>query len=184
MDAGSYGLTTPRLRLLPLGEQDLDDLSRLLADPAVTRFLGGGGTRTREETAALMPDIVAHWEQRGYGIWSVRDRETGTFMGRCGLRFLPDVGEVELLYTFEQAYWGRGYATEAAEASVRFAFERTPLNRLIALAFPENHRSRNVMEKLGMRFEKEEPFRTLPTVWYALTPLDFAARAQKLEDVI
>ena len=92
------------------------------------------------------------------------------------------MGEVELLYTFEQTYWGRGYATEAATACVRFAFERTRLNRLIAMAYPEHHRSRHVMEKLGMRFEKEEPFRTLPTVWYALTPLDFAAREQKLRE--
>jgi RimJ/RimL family protein N-acetyltransferase len=179
MDATAYELTTLRLRLRPLGPENLDDLARLFADPAVTRYLGGGLTRTREQTAALLPDVVAHWGQRGYGIWAVLDRETGTFLGRCGLRFLDDVGEVELLYTFQQAFWGHGYATEAALASVRFAFEQTRLGRLIALADPEHVRSRRVMEKVGMRLEKEAPFRSLPTVWYALTPLDFVARRQE-----
>jgi [ribosomal protein S5]-alanine N-acetyltransferase len=176
----THELTTARLRLRPLGAQDLDDIVRLFSDPEVTRYLGRGPTRTRDQLAAILRDVVAHWEQRGYGIWAVHEQETGAFVGRCGLRFLDDIGEVELLYTLQQAYWGRGYATEAARVSVRFAFERTHLNRLIALADPDHGRSRRVMEKLGMRLEKEAPFRSLPTVWYALTPLDFVARQQEL----
>ncbi len=180
MDATSHELTTPRLRLRPLGPQDLDNYVSLFADPAVTRYLGSAVKRTREDHTTLLLSAVAHWQQRGYGIWAVLDRESGTFLGRCGLRFLDEVGEVELLYTFHQAFWGRGYATEAALACARFAFERTRLGRLIALADPEHLRSRRVMEKLGMRLEKEAPFRSSQAVWYALTPLDFAARRQEL----
>jgi RimJ/RimL family protein N-acetyltransferase len=169
VESGLADLETTRLRLRPLGASDEDNLHRLYSDPEVVRYLGKGGVRTRAETVRALATAIEHWGQRGYGIWALTDRDSGQFVGRCGLRFLPEVGEVELLYTLLKEFWGRGLATEASRAVLDFGFGRAGLKRIIALADPENTASWRVMEKLGMRREKTAPYQELPAVWYALT---------------
>jgi len=70
-----------------------------------------------------LPRSRAHWRERGYGVWAVEDLTTGTFAGHCGLRFLEEVGETEVYYAFAKPFWGRGLATEAVGATVRFGFD-------------------------------------------------------------
>jgi ribosomal-protein-alanine N-acetyltransferase len=170
-------LETARLRLRPITPDDEADLHRLFSDPEVMRYLSGGKVRTREESAAATAEAVAHWARHGHGIWAVIQRTTGQFVGRCGLRFLEDIGQTELLYTLGRAFWGQGLATEAGAAALAFGFERCGLERIIALALPEHVASRRVMEKLGLRYERRAPFRGFETVWYALDRSDFLRRA-------
>jgi RimJ/RimL family protein N-acetyltransferase len=162
-------LATPRLALRPFEPGDLDDLARLFADPDVMRFLSAtGAVRSREESAQALAAHLAHWQERGYGIGAVFERATGAFVGRCGLRYMQQYNEIELLYTFHRAFWNRGYGTEAARAVVRQAFETLRLERIIAFCLVENSGSRRVMEKAGLRFEKTAPHADLPHHWYAL----------------
>jgi len=105
-----------------------------------------------ERTIAVFDN---HWSRRGYGVWAAADKITGQLIGHCGLNFVPEAGEVEVLYALRQDRWGQGLATEAARASVRFGFEQADLACLIALAVPENIASRRVMEHLGFQYEKD-----------------------------
>lgn len=75
-------------------------------------------------------------------------------IGWAGLQFLPELNEIEVGYLLDQPFWGKGYATEAARASLRFGFEHFGFPRMIALVHPENIASRRVIEKCGMRYEK------------------------------
>jgi RimJ/RimL family protein N-acetyltransferase len=165
---------TARLSLRPLARGDFENLCRLYADPDVMRYIGKG-VRSAEETEQGLQRMMGHWSRLGYGMWAVHEKATGAFVGRCGLHPLADTGEIELGYTFHRAFWGRGLATEASAAALRFGFETHALPRIVAIARPANVASWRVMEKLGMTFERQgpSPYEGSEVVWYALSRADY-----------
>lgn len=150
-------LDTARLHLRPFTLDDLDAHARLYADPEITRWLSDGpwfGDLARERSERAVRRFVSHWKACGYGVWAVEDRATGRFLGQCGLNTLPG-GEVEILWAIERDAWGQGFASEAAHAALGYAFVVVGLERVIALVRPQNGPSRRIMDKLGMRWEKD-----------------------------
>jgi ribosomal-protein-alanine N-acetyltransferase len=136
---------------------DLDSLAALYRDPDVRRYFPDG-TRTYEETAEELAWIIdVYYSRYGYGLWATIDKETGQLIGRCGLLpwTIEERPEVEVAYLLAREYWGRGLATEAAQAIRDYAFEHLNMSRLICLIDPANHASRRVAEKTGMTLEKE-----------------------------
>jgi ribosomal-protein-alanine N-acetyltransferase len=166
----SATLETDRLRLSPIAAEDLDAVAALYADPDVMRFIGLRAPLTREQTRERLDFMIGQWREHGFGMWAVLRKADGAFVGRCGLRTLDDTTEIELGYTLAKAYWGQGYATEAARAVVRHAFDVLKLERLVAIADPANAASINVMKKLGMTFEGTGHFYNSDCVMYALAP--------------
>ena len=166
---GIPNIETARLLLRPFTVADLDDYAQLIfADADVMRYLPKRDLPPRaraERTIAVFDD---HWSQRGYGVWAATDKITGQLIGHCGLNFVPEAGEVEVLYALRKDRWGQGLATEAVRASVRFGFEHADLARLIALAVPENIGSRRVLEYLGFAYEKDAHYFGLDLVYYVL----------------
>jgi ribosomal-protein-alanine N-acetyltransferase len=146
-------IETDRLILRPFVPDDLDRLAAILADPDVMRYLPGGTPRTREQTESVLRFTLDHWEQHGFGWWAVTDKVNGELIGWCGLKLTDTTGEVELLYMLARQQWGKGLATEAVTASLRYGFEELGLDRIIAVAVPENMASRHVMEKVGMQYQ-------------------------------
>jgi RimJ/RimL family protein N-acetyltransferase len=161
-------LQTERLRLRPFCLDDLDRLAEIHADPLVMRFLGGR-TRDRAETLIRLEANIRTWHEHGFGMFAAFEKATGAMIGRCGLAFLDNTPEIELGYMLARDFWGHGYATEAARASLQFGFQDRSLARIVAVAHPENQASRHVIEKLGMRFEKNAHFYENDVVYYALT---------------
>jgi len=161
-------LETPRLRMRPTLPDDFENFYLLGSDPEVMRYISDGVPRPREDALLAFLKMAEHWCEHGFGIWVLEDRETGQYLGRCGLRQLPDIGEVELLYTLMRHAWGRGVATESATAALRYGFDVVQLQRIIALAMPGNVASWHIMEKLGMRLEKTTPYKGVECVWYAI----------------
>lgn len=100
-----------------------------------------------------MEDSTRSFERHGFGLWVTRERAGEGLVGFCGLRFLDDAPEVEVLYGVAPPYWGRGLATEMARAMIRHGFEYAGLDRILAISDTENAASVRVMRKLGMRFE-------------------------------
>ena len=150
-------LSTERLLLRLFAIADLDDLQAVLGDTEVMRF-SLGVLDTEGIKAWLTYHIHGYTEHRNLGPWAVLRRVDSILIGYCGLFFLPDVcnqPEIELGYRFAQAYWGQGYATEAARAVCDFAFSFRNINRLVSLIDPANRASIKVAEKVGMHFEKE-----------------------------
>jgi ribosomal-protein-alanine N-acetyltransferase len=147
-------ITTEHLRLRMLRPADLDDYhATIYGDKDVMVYMPGGKPRPRQQVQAVIDEFLNHWEQHGFGLWAVEWREDGSFVGHCGLMRLAGSEEVELAYALAKPYWGKGLATEAARATLRFGFEVVQLPEILALAVPDNIGSRRVMEKLGMQFD-------------------------------
>jgi ribosomal-protein-alanine N-acetyltransferase len=161
-------LHTQRLTLRSFSAADLDLYARLIfADPEVTRYLPQRDIPPLERAVRASRYFNRHWAERGYGIWAVTDRLDGRFIGQCGLNYLTENGEVEVDYALAQPDWGKGIATEAARAALDYGFGlNPPLQKIIALAVPENLASRRVMEHLGMGYVREADYFGLHLVWY------------------
>jgi len=144
-------LTTERLRLRPLARDDLDLLATLFSDPEVMRF--SLGLLDREQALEKLDRMLA----TGWDSFVVERIEDDRFAGICGLapQTVDDIDEVELGYRLMPDSWGRGIATEAARACRDHAFETLGLPRIISIIEAANVASIRVVEKVGLRFEKE-----------------------------
>lgn len=149
-------LETPRLIVRRQVPADLDDLWALYCDPEITKYIPDA-PRTREEALEELEwHMNGHPKNPDLGLWATIHKESGKFIGRCGLLpwAIEGLQEVEVAYTIARAYWGQGLATEAAQDILRYGFERLNLERLVSLIEPKNIASQRVAEKMGMTFEK------------------------------
>lgn len=147
-------IETLNLRLRPFRLEDLDEYhAQIYSDPDVTRYLPGGKPRRKDQTEYVLRYFLDHAQEHGFSAWAVETKDGHQLIGHCGLVYLLGRNEVELVYAIGKAYWGQGLATEAACAALRFGFEVLHLERILALAFPENLPSQRVMQKIGMQFE-------------------------------
>jgi RimJ/RimL family protein N-acetyltransferase len=142
-------LETSRLLLREWRESDFEPHAAMCADPEVMRHLGG--TIDPAESWRRMAQHAGHWALRGYGKWAVERRDTGEWIGRVGLWNPPDWPGVEVGWTLVRGAWGQGYATEAATASIRWAWAKLDGERLVSLIEPGNAASFLVAERLGMQ---------------------------------
>ncbi len=106
--------------------------------------------RRREKAEPYIAHHLTQWQTRGYGHWGAVTKLDGLLAGWCGLEYLPELDETEVAYLFSHRVWGRGYATEAARAAVRFGFELAGLKAITGLVHPENVGSVRVLEKCGL----------------------------------
>lgn len=150
-------LETPRLLLRHQVLADLDDLWALYCDPQITRYIPDAPRTRAEALEELQWHMHGHPRDSRLGLWATIHKDTGRFIGRCGL--LPWIiegrQEIEVAYTIASEFWGKGLGTEAAQAILTYAFESLQLNRLVSLIDPENIASQRVAEKIGMRLEQK-----------------------------
>jgi RimJ/RimL family protein N-acetyltransferase len=151
---------TERLILRRWRESDREAFYRLSADPRVMEFFPAA--LSRAESDALAEKIEAHFEEHGFGLCAVELKEERRFIGFIGLavpsfeaHFTPCV---EIGWRLAAEYWGRGLATEGARRVVQFAFEKLRLHEVVSFTTQANARSRQVMEKIGMRRNAAEDF--------------------------
>ena len=144
---------TARLMLRQWRAADGAAFAALNADPEVMRFLGP--PLTRAQSAALAEREAARIDARGFGLFALERRADGAFLGFTGLaepafaaHFTPCV---EIGWRLARAYWGQGYAAEAARACLELGLGELALPQLVAFTVPANLRSRALMERLGMR---------------------------------
>jgi RimJ/RimL family protein N-acetyltransferase len=142
-------IETERLLLRQFLEADVDLYARMSADPEVMRFVGRGRTRSRAEVWRSVAAALGHWVLRGYGLYAVEEKATGTFIGRIGLINPEGWPGLEAGWLLGRQHSGRGYATEGARAVVRMAYEALGATHVISLIRPENSASIRVAEKLG-----------------------------------
>lgn len=150
-------LETERLLLRHLIIKDLNDLFVLYSNPEIRRYFPDGVKNyedTKEELEWFMNGHPYHPE---LGLWATVHKETGKFIGRCGLLPWEIEGklDVEIAYLLDKTYWHQGLATEAALGIVKYGFENLNLSRLICMMHPENLASQRVAERIGMEFERK-----------------------------
>lgn len=151
---GEVVKTTERLTLRTFREDDLRLYATLNADPEVVEYLGGALSRAGSDEIAAYANHL--WVRRGIGLLAVERTEDGAFLGMCGVHVLasyPD--DLEAGWRLAREHWGHGYATEAASAWLRLAFEDQGAERVISVTDPPNRRSIAVMERLGMSYDHE-----------------------------
>jgi RimJ/RimL family protein N-acetyltransferase len=153
-------LTTGRLLLRPWRESDLEPFAALNADPAVMEHFPK--PLDRSESDAMVAQILDHFDTHGFGFWAVEAPNTAALIGMIGLavprfetHFTPCV---EIGWRLAREHWGKGYATEAARASLHYGFDQLGLDEIVAFTVPQNVRSRAVMEKIGMSRSPADDF--------------------------
>jgi ribosomal-protein-alanine N-acetyltransferase len=172
-------IETPRLRLRPAGSADVDALHALWTDPEVRRWLWDDVVIDRATAAERVADSEAHFAADGFGLWVAEEREDGALVGVAGLVVIEPHFGPELIYSLHPAHWGRGYATEASRAILRYAFDALGLARVPGRTDAPNHGSARVLERLGMRFEGETIVNGRPTVGYSIAREHLAGSAQE-----
>jgi ribosomal-protein-alanine N-acetyltransferase len=162
----SAPFSTERLLAEGLGLEHAGELAGLHADERVMRTMGGQ-TATAEESLAWIERNLRHGEEAGLGIFVFRERGSGRFVGRGALRRIEIGGgeEVEVGYALVPEFWGRGLATEMAEALAAHG-EAAGHEGLVAYTEPTNVASRRVLEKAGFRFERDVEHHGRPQVLY------------------
>jgi ribosomal-protein-alanine N-acetyltransferase len=171
MPPSSEPVETDRLLLLPWSEEFDDSFAALCADERAMEFITGGRALPREHVDEISDRAHAMWREHGFGPWAAVERRTGHWIGRIGLNLLadwPGPDRWEVGYELVPSVWGSGYATEGACAALAFAWEHTPLRRVISVTVPDHAVSRRVMEKAGLAFQEEVLWRGTTVVWYAI----------------
>jgi RimJ/RimL family protein N-acetyltransferase len=125
-------------------------------DGNVTRFTYDPINDLDQAKEILERIILPQYALYNHGRWAVHSKTDLEFIGWCGLKYRFERNEVDLGYRFKQSAWGKGYATEAAFACLKYGFENLNIQKVTGRAVPENIGSWRVLEKIGMQFTKEE----------------------------
>ena len=146
-------LDTQRLLLRQWKEEDCGPFAALCANAKVMEFFPA--LLNRDESDAMVGRCKALIAERGWGLWAVESKVTRIFMGFVGLHIpaadLPFSPCVEIGWRLSEAYWGNGFATEAAKAALEFGFQDLKLREIVSFTAILNRRSQAVMSRIGMR---------------------------------
>lgn len=150
-------LETPRLIVRPWQIEDLHDVFAMFGDPDVTRHLPDRLKHTsRAETETWLHDMVERYDPSNpLGFWATVERASGHVIGGAALMHAPINGgnPIEIGYSFARSAWGNGYATELGHALLRYGFDTLQIAQIVAVIDTDNHASRRVLQKIGMRSE-------------------------------
>ena len=168
-------IESERLTLRPFREADAAALFELSQDPDVVRFGGQGHVPTLQETWRAIAGWLGHWALRGYGQWAIEERASGRFIGRAGIINPAEWPGVEVGYLLGRAWWGRGYATEAARSAMHWGFDTIGFADLISLIESANHRSIAVATRLGESLRGETDLWGIPVLVYGISRAEWEA---------
>ncbi len=153
-------ISTERLILRQWQQGDLQTFAQLNADPRVMEYFPS--VKTIEESAKEYEAILEHFKKHGYGWWAVSETNKMNFIGFIGLRYIDFPASftpaVEIAWKIAYDYWGKGYATEGANAALKYGFEVLKLQEIISLTSIPNVRSQVVMKRIGMHHEPQNDF--------------------------
>jgi ribosomal-protein-alanine N-acetyltransferase len=156
-------LETPRLGLVALTFEHAPSIFAFSSDPKVSRLVGRPHHQNMDETRRYIARALVGYARGGHYEWGVVRRADQAFLGICGFGEIDKAkGMGDLYYMLAKAYWGQGYATEAAAAVMQFGFTRLRLRLIEAQAFTDNTASLRVLTKLGLRFRENSQLDEAP----------------------
>lgn len=160
MPGESAFIETKRLRLRPLLKNDRENLMKLLSDPVVMEFYEGAEDETKADEWIERSRKL--YKEMRIGFLGCELKETGEFLGVCGLLFQPAINgrdEIEVGYLLVREFWGQGFATEAARGCMDYGFDEKGYKRIVSLIDPKNHRSIRVAERNGLKRDGKAIFK-------------------------
>ncbi|MGI8670695.1 MAG: GNAT family N-acetyltransferase [Aridibacter sp.] len=166
---------TERLFLRRLKDYDVDEIFKMRSDEEIMRYIREPQTK-RKESQHWIEMISEKWNREKIGFCGVIEKSSKTFIGWCGLWRLTETDEIEVGYAIHKDFWGKGYATEAARRCLQYGFEELNLEKIVAVAYPENEASQNVMKRLGMNRIGIGKFYGNDLVQYSISKDEFLAQ--------
>ena len=164
-------LETERLILRTWTLDDAEEAFTIWSDPKVMRHIGDGRpVKDIEEARAWLRRLIRSQEENNFTRWAMVEKETGKLIGSCGFGYLYGGPEIELGYILARAYWGRGLATEAARACLRYGFEKLHLQKIVSTTDPEHTASQRVLEKIGFQYVGLKVYEDGMAALYRLRP--------------
>ncbi len=149
-------IETERLILRQLTLDDAEFILELVNEPSWLKFIGDRGVKNTDDARGYMlKGPMAMYERLGFGLYLTALKEGDVPIGLCGLIKRDTLPDVDLGFAFFPAFWGKGYAAEAAKAALELGWNRFGLKRIIAITSPTNSRSIKVLQNIGFVFEKE-----------------------------
>jgi RimJ/RimL family protein N-acetyltransferase len=154
-------IETDRLLLREFTADDALLIYELNIDPEVTRYTLDPVKDPDQAKEILEKTILPQYALYNHGRWAVHVKQdiepvAAGFIGWCGLKYRAELDEIDLGYRFKRSAWGKGFATEAAYACLKYGFEKLRLERIVGRALPANTASVSVLEKCGMHYIGEE----------------------------
>lgn len=166
-------LETERLFINKIEPKDLSWLIEMRTPDAVNRYLGGPEMQNAEALTKRMPFYLECHEKFGYGFCTMTLKSTGEKIGTSGLQPLEDTGEIEVGYNLSEKFWRQGLGYECCDGWLRYGFDVENLDRIVAVAHPDNTGSWRIMEKCGMQYEGIERHYDMACKFYSITKDQF-----------
>jgi RimJ/RimL family protein N-acetyltransferase len=148
-------LQTPRLILRQFTEADAALILGLNSDPEIVKYVHEPTLTTEAQAEKILLDIILPQYKNNLGRWAIHTKDNKDFIGWCGLKYRPELDEIDLGYRLLQKAWDKGFATEAAQYSLDHGFNKLDLKLITGRAHIENLASIKVLEKIGMHFISE-----------------------------
>lgn len=166
-------IETERLLLREFLSSDVEGMFQLDSNPNVHKYVGKKPVTHIDESRAYIEFVQQQYKDIGIGRWAVVLKETNTFIGWSGIKFITTTinnhqNFYEIGYRFIEEHWGKGYATEAGKAFIDYAFNEMKAEAIYAYADAENSGSRNILEKLGLKYVNSFMLDGEEEVWYEL----------------
>jgi RimJ/RimL family protein N-acetyltransferase len=165
-----HSIETQRMRLSRWQPADAVAFRPIAQDPLVMRFVNNGEPWSDAKVREFIARQMKHAKSNGFCFWKIQRKPDGRLIGLCGLQALRlgSRWEVEIGWWLTPPNWGRGLASEAASAVMTEALKDLSINRIVAIAIPENRASRRIMQKIGMRYERNVLHRGFDVVLYGM----------------
>lgn len=166
-------IETDRLILREIVANDAEGMFALDADADVHRYLGNNPIKTQEEARKNIDFIRQQYIDNGIGRWAVVEKDSDKFIGWAGLKFVTEetnrhINFYDIGYRFIKKYWGKGYATEAAKATLTYGFEKLSLPTIFAMADVNNTGSNRILTKIGLKYVEQCFHQGIDCYWYHL----------------
>mgnify|MGYP001136655520 CR=1 FL=1 len=165
-------IETERLILRPITRLDAQDFFELDSNANVHQYLGNKPVKTIEESRAMIDNIIEQYKINGIGRLAIIDKNTKLFIGWSGLKFEQNLRQefdyYDIGYRLKEQYWGKGYATEAAFASLDYGFNTLNLKEICAAAHMDNIASNTILKKIGMKTSGTFKYEGLEHNWYSM----------------
>lgn len=160
---------TPRIILREFGEEDAPLILNLNSDPEVLKYVHEPLLKNEAEAKEVLDKIILPQYKIKLGRWAIYTKATYEFIGWCGLKKLEETGITDLAYRLLKTAWGKGYATEAAQYTLIYGLKNLEIETITAMAHVNNIASINILEKIGMNYQRDDILDQCPVKIFTLS---------------